>query len=275
MKYLRQSEMYNEEQRLSNSALCELVSNFRINEEFFILQFVWEYQAPKAGQFFMVKPLRTSVFLPRPLGVFEYNAEQKTVKFLISKRGKGTQELSQLNYGEKAMLTGPVGNCWSDFLPEPVSSGMNAALVSGSAGIAPLAALAAERQDYQFDFFAGFREGFREKEEEDAIIGSGSKARKIIIAAEDGKNALIGRIVDFLFEPEKYDVILGCGPAQMLHALKLKCESKNVPCFISMESRLACGVGACLGCTINTIKGSRRCCKDGPIFPAGEVLFNV
>jgi len=269
---------------MSSSLVCELVNNTSINNEFFILQFVWEHKAPKAGQFFMLKPLRTSVFLPRPIGIFEYNENTKIVKFLIARKGKGTQELSQLYIGEKVQLTGPIGNCWSDFFCESsslqhknsvlLSEGACIALVGGSAGVAPLAALIAEKRDYQFHFYAGFKQGFRGKEEEEAILGAGSKARKVIITAEDGRNAIIGKIVDFLFEPESYDLILSCGPTAMLSALKKKCESRKVPFFFSLESRFACGVGACLGCTVKTIHGNKCCCKDGPIFNSREIIFN-
>jgi len=255
---------------MSSSNICELVSNSKITEDFFILQFVWEHQSPKAGQFFMIKPLRTSVFLPRPIGIFDYDHDKKIVKFLIAKRGKGTQELSHLFTGEKVQLTGPIGNSWSEFFPE----NKHIALVGGSAGIAPLSALVSENRDYHYHFFAGFKHGFRGKEEEELILGAGSKARKVVITAEDGKNALIGKIVDFIFEPENYDAMFACGPVPMLKALKKKCEIKKVPCYISMETRLACGTGACLGCSINTVNGYKRCCKDGPIFNAAEVIFN-
>ncbi|MCL2801430.1 MAG: dihydroorotate dehydrogenase electron transfer subunit [Treponema sp.] len=257
---------------MTKSVLCELTMNKSINDEYFILQFIWENPAVRAGQFFMLKPIRTSVFLPRPISIFEYDNDQKTVKFLISRRGKGTIELSQLTVGEKVQLIGPIGNSWADFLPENTEG--KAALVGGSAGVAPLAALVFEKPDYNFHFYAGFRQGFREKDEEDLIIGSGMRAKKVVITAEDGRNALIGRITDFIIEPESFDVVFGCGPMPMMNALKKKCESKNIPCFLSLESRLACGVGACLGCTIKTENGNRRCCKDGPIFPAKEVIFD-
>jgi len=255
---------------MSNSLISELVYNLSVNEEFFVLHFIWNGSTPKAGQFFMIKPLRASTFLPRPLGVFEYNADQKVVKFLISRRGKGTIELSQLVIGEKVQLTGPLGNSWSEFLPENGKAG----LIGGSAGVAPLAALVAEKPDYNFHFFAGFRQGFREKTEEDAVLGSAVKSKKLIISAEDGKNALIGRIIDFVVDMGSFDVFFSCGPLPMLKAVKKKCETIGVKCFLSMESRFACGVGACLGCTVRTISGSKRCCKDGPIFPASEVIFD-
>ena len=255
---------------MSSSMVCELVKNKSVNEEFFIMQFVWNGTAPKAGQFFMMKPLRSSTFLPRPISICEYKPEQKIIKFLISKRGRGTVELSQVVTGEKVLLTGPLGNSWSDFLPENGKVG----LVGGSAGVAPLAALVAENPDYNFHFYAGFKHGFREKVEEDAILGAAIKSKKLIITAEDGKNALIGRITDFIVDIESFDLFFSCGPIPMMNAVKKKCESKNVNCFLSMESRFACGVGACLGCSIHTTTGNSRCCKEGPIFPAAEVIFD-
>lgn len=255
---------------MSSSLICELAKNTTVTEEYFILQFVWNAATPKAGQFFMIKPVRSSCFLPRPISIFNFNPDKKIVKFLISKRGKGTEELYNLQPGEKVQLTGPLGNCWADFLPE----NGKAALVGGSAGVAPLAALVSEKPDYYFHFFAGFRKGFREKEHENLIMGAALKAKKFSIAAEDGGNALNGKIVDFIFQPEDFDVIFGCGPMPMLNALRKKCEAKKVPCFLSLESRFACGVGACFGCTVHTAKGNRRCCKDGPIFASGEILFN-
>ena len=259
---------------MSNSHVCEIVSNLSINEEFFILQFVWEHPVPKAGQFFMIKPVRSSTFLPRPISICEYNPKTKIVKFLIAKRGKGTQELAMLNTGEQVLLIGPLGNAWSDFIPETSNVNSKIGLVGGSAGVAPLSALVAEKPDLNFHFFAGFRQGFREKEEEDAILGYAVKSKKLIISAEDGKNALIGRITDFIVDIENFDVIFTCGPIPMMNAVKKRCEAKKVPCFLSMESRFACGVGACLGCTIHSVNGNKRCCKDGPIFSAGEIKFD-
>jgi len=253
------------------SVVCELINNHCINQEYFILQFKWEYTAPKAGQFFMMKPLRSNVFLQRPISVYEFNEQEKNLKFLISKRGKGTIELSQLPAGEKLQLTGPIGNSWSEFLPE---GGKSAALVSGSVGIAPMSCLISEKPDYDFHLFAGFRKGFCNKDEENAVLGKGINAKKVIIACEDGVNGLSGRVTDFLFEIEKHEIVFGCGPIPMLRELKKKLETKETACFISLESRFACGVGACLGCSIKTVKGNRCCCKHGPIFPAKDILFD-
>ena len=259
----------------AKSLVCELSAKSFVNADIFILQFIWTGQPPKAGQFFMLRPERSGVFLPRPISIFEFNYEQNILKFIIARCGKGTDELSCLNTGEKVRLTGPLGNAWADFLPESVSCGAGkAALVGGGLGIAPLAALIAENKNYHFHFYAGFKNGFKEKEEEDSVLGAALNAKKMVITAEDGKNALYGRILDYIFEPENYDVIFGCGSIVMLQALKKKCESRGVTCFLSMESRMACGTGACFGCTIRTLKGNRRCCAEGPIFPAGDILFD-
>jgi NAD(P)H-flavin reductase len=255
---------------MSISIVCELEKNTVITNEYFILEFSWEHPAIKAGQFFMLKPLVSSVLLARPISIFEYNHKTKIVKFLICKKGKGTEELSLLHAGDKVQLTGPLGNNWSDYLPK----NGKAALVGGSAGVAPLAALVAEKPGYYFHFFAGFKKGFKEKEHENAIVGSALLANKFTISAEDGGNALNGKIVDFLFAPQDFDIVFGCGPLPMMSALKKKCEEKDVPCYLSMESRFACGTGVCFGCTIATASGNRRVCKDGPIFPSREVFFN-
>ena len=254
----------------AKSTLCELTGNFQINCEYFILQFKWNGPPPKAGQFFMLKGERTSVFLGRPISIFEYNLSQNMIKFLISKKGAGTEELSQMRCGEKARLTGPLGNAWADFLPEKGK----AALIGGSAGVAPLAALVTEKPKYHFHFYAGFKNGFNKKEEENAALGSALNTQKLVVTAEDGNNAQSGRIIDFICETENYDVIFACGSTPMIKAVKEKFTKKNIPCYVSLESRMACGTGACLGCTIRTNGGNRRCCADGPIFSAGDIIFD-
>jgi NAD(P)H-flavin reductase len=290
------------------SVFCELINNIPINNEIFRLDFIWQspaqtkLAAPKAGQFFMIKPKRSAVFLARPISVALWEPalkdrdlirkkvqgkkspyrkflagkylESDTIRFLIARHGRGTQELASMRLGEEAELVGPLGNAWKDFLPEkrPV------ALIGGGIGIAPLIALVGELEPNGsaglVDLYAGFRTGFANMEEEAALLGPVfSGTREIIIATEDGKDGLKGRIPDF-FEPGKYAAVCACGPQPMLKAVAEKCKITGVPCFVSLERRMACGVGACLGCTVKTVNGNRRCCADGPIFNADEVIFD-
>ena len=257
------------------SELRELIGNDKINDEFFIPRFSWEGPPPKAGQFFMIKPEYSSVFLPRPFGFFEYIASEKEIAFLIARKGRGTEELAKARPGARATLTGPLGRSWADFLPLDSKDVFHKiALISGGAGIAPLAALVAEKPNYDFHFYAGFKNGFEDGKERDALLGSAAKAGKLVVTAEDGKNAQRGLALDLFPKEEDYDVILACGPAPMLKAVRELSLSRNIPCYLSMEIRMACGVGACRGCVIHAENGNRRCCADGPIFSAKEIIFD-
>jgi NAD(P)H-flavin reductase len=252
------------------SLFCELVNTNSFNGAIFRVDFAWSGPAPRAGQFFMVKPKRSSVFLARPISVAGWRPASAVVTFLAAKRGAGTAELADLRPGETAELTGPLGNAWIDFLPggkKPI------ALVSGGVGIAPLAALIGELPDYAFHLYAGFKSGFQSREEKAAILGAAREPVKLVIATEDGSDGLQGRIPDFL-EPEQYSCVCACGPEAMLKAVAARCKAAHIPCAVSLERRMACGVGACLGCTVPTINGSRRCCADGPVFHAEEIFFD-
>ena len=255
--------------------MCELINNNSINDEIFRLDFVWKsaqtkLSAPKAGQFFMIKPKQSAVFLGRPISVAKW--EPDTVTFLIARRGQGTRELAAMRTGEEAELIGPLGNAWADFLPLAKNDG-KIALIGGGIGIAPLNALLGETSANRFDLYAGFRTGFKSDEEKTALLGAANQANKIVIATEDGTDGHKGRIPDFL-EPGQYAAVCACGPEPMLKAVAAKCRAAGVPCFVSLEKRMACGVGACLGCTVKTVSGNRRCCADGPIFKADEVIFD-
>jgi NAD(P)H-flavin reductase len=251
--------------------LCEVLGNQWINREIFRLETAWSGPPPKAGQFFLIRPERTGCFLSRPVSV----AGKEPVSFMIALRGKGVGELAGLRSGDKIEIIGPLGNAWTDFLP-PREGGGKTALIGGGIGIAPLIALSEELPEDSFDFYAGFRtmSGSPEDNEYERLLGPAlSHAREIIIATEDGGRGNKGFIPAFL-DPGKYRAICACGPEPMLKAMAAKCKAAGVPCFISMEKRMACGVGACLGCTVKTTGGNKRCCADGPIFPAEEVIFD-
>jgi NAD(P)H-flavin reductase len=178
--------------------------------------------------------------------------------------------LAALRDGDEVELTGPLGNAWGDFLPPP---GKPAALIGGGIGIAPLLAFAGEIPEQGFDFYAGFRT-LRGAEEREGLLGAvWSRARKGVIATEDGTAGSKGRIPDLL-DPAGYAAVYACGPEPMLRAVAASAKQAGIPCFISLERHMACGVGACLGCTVRTARGNRRCCADGPIFNAEEVCFD-
>ena len=261
---------------------CKVIQNTPINKEMFRLEFSWPGSVVRAGQFVMVKPQRSAVFLPRPLSVAFWKDD--VIGLLIQRKGQGTEELANLQSGEDAELIGPLGNAWADFLPAVSGSKARGlkpiALVGGGVGIAPLLALSCELPKGSFDFYAGFRTAFCSQEEKELLLGQSlAGVSQFIISAEEitdngsGFNAGVqhGRIPSFL-DPEDYAAVCACGPEAMLRAVAEKCTAADIPCYVSLERRMACGVGACLGCTVATAEGNRRCCADGPVFPAGVVL---
>ena len=184
------------------------------------------------------------------------------LRFLVSRRGRGSRELFDMRPGEEAELSGPLGNFWPlDEIPKgPI------ALISGGVGIAPLLALAQELKKRPFDLYAGFRTGFFGLE--------GIKPRVLLISTEDGSYGVKGRILDF-FTTVGYSAVFACGPEPMLKTLADSCIAAGIPCFMGTERHMACGVGACLGCKIKTTRGNLCCCTDGPIFSAEELYFET
>jgi NAD(P)H-flavin reductase len=136
--------------------------------------------------------------------------------------------------------------------------------VGGGIGIAPLAALGDELGG-GFDLYAGFKSGSY------GLEPLRERADTLVIASEDGAEGRWGRVPDFVDYP-RCSRVFACGPLPMLRAVAERCGAAGVPCYISMEASMACGVGACLGCTLKTVKGNRRCCADGPIFRAEEIF---
>jgi len=290
--------------------LCECINSVFVSGDTVKLEFIWPGPAPQGGQFFLIKPQRTGVFLGRPLssagwkprGSSRYvNADRRVnidrrlvsnrysntsvrlitnrrvnhdrrqgtiLSFFVVRRGMGSRELVDLRPGEEAELIGPLGNSWAEMeIPTNDSNGKAAgpiALIAGGVGIAPLLAFIPELENTVFDFYAGFRTG--------SFGLENIKPRSLVIATEDGSQGLKGRIPDF-FTASGYSAVFACGPEPMIKVVGDACIAKEIPCFISMERHMACGVGACLGCTIKTTKGNRRCCADGPIFNAEEVCF--
>jgi NAD(P)H-flavin reductase len=260
------------------SLISRLSAKYEIVAGIMRLDFEWRGPPPRAGQFFLVKPVRSSVFLARPLGAA--GCGNNSVCFIAAVSGRGTAELAAMYAGEEAILTGPLGNTWSDFVPANADKPL--ALLAGGIGLAPLAAFYAElfgNNFSNFDFFAGFRNGM-DGEKLLSTFESGLPKAVLVSEDEGGLSASSrrtlkhGLVTDFL-DVEKYAAVFSCGPAPMLRATAIRCRMAGIPCFVSLETRMACGTGACLGCSLPIRGGGfKRCCADGPIFDAEEVFFD-
>jgi dihydroorotate dehydrogenase (NAD+) catalytic subunit len=258
------------------SLIGQVVENSVLGRDVHRLEFAWNGETngktngekPGAGQFFMIKPVRAEVFLGRPVSVFGVDP----LEFVIARKGAGTEAICAMRAGDEAELIGPLGNMFADFLPEKTTSPV--ALVGGGIGVAPLHAFAGElaRAGLRYAFFAGFKTG------EAAFL---QDADGFTVVTEDGSLGVKGLVTD-VFDPAWYAAVFVCGPLPMLEAVYRKCAAHSVPCFVSMEKRMACGVGACLGCRIGTVgttgtigvnRGGKRCCKDGPIFDGRTIAW--
>ena len=230
--------------------------------------------APRPGQFYLLRSSKSSVALDRPISV--YHCEEKkcssecgttrklSVQFLILQKGEGTRELCSMLPEETVDLIGPLGNTF-----EVPSDAKNICIAGGGIGVAPVANFASSLPEKSYDFYASFKSGSYGLEY--------VNAKNLTVTTDDGSAGVHGMLSAALtadvIREKKYDCIFACGPNPMLAYIQKIAREAGVRCYLSMENRMACGVGACLGCTISTAEGNKRVCKDGPVFPAEIIEF--
>ncbi|MBE6065861.1 dihydroorotate dehydrogenase electron transfer subunit [Clostridium cochlearium] len=233
-----------------------IIDNKKIYENIYKLSISGDFKG-KPGQFYMVRSWRKEPLLSRPISI--YSIDNNTLEFLYAVVGEGTKLLSELKKGDSINLLGPLGN---GFPIENIKGKI--AVVSGGIGIAPLYEVVKNLQECEIDLYAGFREKSYSTEAFKEYV------ENIYIATESGEEGEKGYITDIL-EVNKYDMVLCCGPEVMMKKVVKMCKEKKVPIYISMEKHMACGVGACLGCTCKTKDGNKRTCKEGPVFLGDEL----
>lgn len=244
-----------------NYEKCKVLHNEQITETVWLLQAQWDKGA-KCGQFFMLRAWDKTPLLSRPISVHNYDAENYIIEFLYEVRGTGTEIFTSLNEGDYIELTGALGN---GFDIESLKG--KVAVVGGGIGIAPLYYLVKSlaQKGCKVDFYAGFRD------EPYCIDKFASYAKNVFVASDSGNFGVKGFVTD-LIKCEEYTAVLTCGPLIMMEKLAKMAMAKSVPVFVSKESNMACGIGACLGCTCKTVSGAKSVCKDGPVFK-GEDLY--
>ncbi|MFA7108727.1 MAG: dihydroorotate dehydrogenase electron transfer subunit [Sphaerochaetaceae bacterium] len=232
----------------------EILSNKKINDKFYLMK-VKNSAKCKMGQFVMVGTEDSSPLLSRPLAVFDSDSE--SITFLYQIVGKGTKKFSKMLKGQFVVVQGPNGNGFKE------ASG-KIALIGGGTGIAPL-------------YFAGKTLKENPQNVVDAYLGFSSEEMLVDLYKRILNNVVVnvgGYIINDI-NVEDYDYIFACGPIIMMKLLYKICKEKGVGerLYVSLESRMGCGIGLCLGCSIKTSKGNKRVCKDGPIFKASEVFY--
>lgn len=218
---------------------------------------------PKSGQFYMLRAWAEDEppLLSRPISVHDADEAVRTVSFLYQVKGRGTQRLAALEEGGALALTGPAGN---GFAPQ----GPRAVLVGGGIGTAPLLLLAKELRaaGAQVDAILGFRD------EPYRVEAFAAVCRRVQVATDTGSAGHKGFVTDLLI-PEQYDTAYVCGPEIMMEKAAKMALAKGVRTYVSKEAKMACGLGACLGCTCQSGAGAPvSVCKDGPVFE-GSVFY--
>jgi len=219
----------------------------------------------KPGQFVMVYVDKGEHLLPRPISLHNVDKTKGNISLAYVIAGAGTKVMSRWPVGHTVRVLGPLGN---GFDLENLHAGERVALVGGGFGVAPLYYLARElnKMGVWMDVYLGFR-----KELPQLIKCFETLADNLAIATEDGSGRYNGYVTDLLPQNPAYTSILSCGPAPMLKALSQYANAKGISCQVSVEERMACGIGACKGCVVKTMVGYRLCCLNGPVFDSKEV----
>ncbi len=226
----------------------------------------------KPGQFVMIYPDNASQLLPRPISICEVDHEENRIRIVYRVVGNGTSEFSAYQSGKSVSLLGPLGNGYDIQL----AKGKKVVLLGGGIGIPPMLQLAKSLQSVETKeivMVAGYRDSQLFLDEDFM------KYTSFQIATEDGSLGTKGNVLDVLRENNiEADIIFACGPMPMLKAIKQYANELQIDAYISLEERMACGVGACLGCVCTTKNvdhhskvHNARVCTDGPVFEAREV----
>ncbi|MFH0763405.1 MAG: dihydroorotate dehydrogenase electron transfer subunit [Candidatus Omnitrophota bacterium] len=252
---------------------CRILENKKIAQGFYKMRVESPYLAKnsKPGQFIEVQCSDdTEPLLRRPLGV--HRISKGGIDLLYEVVGIGTALLSKKKAGEKIDLIGPLGNGFD------IAASVGAAiLVAGGAGIAPIMALAEKlsRTGRKVSVVMGA------KKKSHLLCEGELKALgcTVKIATEDGSKGYRGLVTDLLRDMPAAScapraAIYSCGPAGMLKTVSKIAREKRIPCQVSLEEHMACGVGVCLGCPVKVKGGEyKMVCKDGPVFNAEEIAW--
>ena len=232
-----------------------------------VLSFPKGAKEAKPGQFIAMYCEDGTKLLPRPISICGIDAEKGTLRVVYRIAGEGTRLFSEMKEGGSLEVMGPLGNGFT-------MKDKKAVIVGGGIGIPPMLELA-RQLSCEKTVVLGYRDELFLKEEFDSCAD-------VVVATEDGSCGTKGTVIDAIKAAQvSGDIIYACGPMLMLKALAEYADEYGMEAQISLEERMACGIGACLGCICKTKEkdhhtnvNNTRICKDGPVFDAKEVVFS-
>ncbi len=227
------------------------------------------WSAAKPGQFVSVYSENAAKLLPRPISICEIDRNYGGIRLVYRVTGAntGTEEFSARRPGENIKILGPLGNGYD------TASEKKAMLIGGGIGIPPMLELAKQLNGVEKNIVLGYSDSHLFLKDEFASRGF------VYVATDDGSAGTKGTVIDAIRANDlEAEVIYACGPKPMLRAVKQYAQEKGIECYLSLEERMACGIGACLGCVCQSAEidshsrvKNKRVCKDGPVFRAEEV----
>ncbi|MDE6850877.1 MAG: dihydroorotate dehydrogenase electron transfer subunit [Lachnospiraceae bacterium] len=237
------------------------------------LQFPQDYNMAAmavAGQFVSLYSNDGSRLLPRPISICEIDSEGAKLRLVYRVAGAGTEEFSRMQPGECIEVVGPLGNGFTQKAGKAI-------LIGGGIGIPPMLQLSKSlsEQGVQVQVVLGYRD-------ENLFLKSEfEKYGEVYVSTEDGSIGVKGNVIDAIRDSGiTADTVYACGPIPMLRGVKAYAAEHGIQAQISMEERMACGIGACLACVCQSqdIDGhsnvhNKRICKDGPVFDADEIVL--
>lgn len=220
----------------------------------------------RPGQFISLYCNDGSRLLPRPISICEIDQKTAAVRLVYRVVGKGTEEFSGFRSGDIIGCIGPLGNGFT-------LEGTKALIVGGGIGIPPLLELA-KQLDCEKNIVLGYRD--------DTFLDKDFKEYgNVYLSTEDGSIGIKGNVLDVIIKHGlSADIIYACGPVPMLKGIKEFAANNKIKAQLSLEERMACGIGACLACVckstdidLHTNVNNKRICKEGPVFYADEVIL--
>ena len=248
--------------------LCTVAENRPIND------FAWSMTLKTGpelagqitcGQFVHIK-CGDALLLRRPISICDWQGD--LVRLVYEVRGEGTEWLSRRRSGDVLDVLGPLGHGFD-------VSGQKLLLVGGGIGVPPLLSCAKHAADQGAEVHAAF--GFRGLDHQMLTAEFGVPCGDVFVISDDGTTGRKGFVTELVDEvlDGSFDSVLACGPKPMLKGVAALAQARGVPCQVSMEERMGCGVGACLVCACKTADGHmKHVCKDGPVFLSTEVDWN-
>ena len=254
--------------------ICTIVEAAKLNE--YAYSFTLEVgdmvkkEGLMAGQFLHIA-CGEGLLLRRPISVcmVQEDEPQDTARVVFEVRGEGTKWLAQRQVGDKVNVLGPLGNGFT------VTPNDRLLLVGGGIGVPPLLGQAAFTAKNSTAIL-----GFRSADRAMLVEDYRDYCEAVYLCSDDGSLGRHGfvdaQLKDILEKDKNFTAVLACGPKPMLKNVTKVVAEYGVPCQVSLEERMACGVGACLGCAVQMADGTmKHVCKDGPVFDAKEVDWNV